>query len=117
MGHADGMGENVIQKKRETLQNRFELFFKGRKNSAQAIAIFSIIVNCLNPAHVRLTDLTLNFASKKGIKRISLVDYVDSLLTKNPKFKPHQSQLVIHKFISNQCTIPSIFLLNNHFSK
>lgn len=108
--------QQKIEKCRQSLQKRFELFFKGRENSSQANAVFSILVNCLNPDHVRLVDLTLKFNSAKGIQRVSLVDYINSLLDSQAKLEPDQSQMVVHNYIKSHCTIPKIFLLNKFFT-
>ena len=117
LGKADSPDQDASEEKlRADLQRRFDIFFRGRQNAAQASAVFSIIVDCLNPKHIRLTDLTLNFTSRQGPKRVSLVDYVNSLLTADPKNKPEPSHLIVHKYVSTHCTIPEIFLLNSQFS-
>ena len=111
----EGTSEKVDQEnKRLALQHRFDLFFKGRKNSQQAIAVFSILNQCLEPDLVKLLDLTLNFNSKEGIKGVSLVDYIDSLLDSESR-PPSTAQLVLHNYVRERCTIPNIFLLNKNF--
>ena len=108
--------QQKLEKSKQALQKRFELFFKGRDNSSQANAVFSILVNCLNPDHVRLVDLTLKFNSAKGIQRVSLVDYINSLLDSQARHEPDHSQMVVHNYIKSHCTIPKIFLLNKFFT-
>ena len=119
LGHAEKVSDSSDQKtekSRLALQKRFELFFKGRDNATQANAVFSILINCLNPEHVRLVDLTLAFNSIKGVQRVSLVDYINSLLDSAPDQKPDQSQIVVHNYIKTHCKIPNIFLLNKYFT-
>ena len=111
----EGSSGKVDQdKKRAALQNRFELFFKGRKNSQQAMAVFSILNQCLEPDLIKSIDLTLNFNSKKGIKGVSVVDYIDSMLDSESS-PPSTAQLVLHNYVRERCTIPRIFLLNKNF--
>lgn len=118
LAHAEKSVDSTNQKAekiKQELQKRFELFFKGRENAPQANAVFSILVNCLNPEHVRLVDLTLKFNSARGIRRVSLVDYINSLLDARPSAQPDQSQLVVHNYIKSHCKIPEIFLLNKFY--
>ena len=119
LGLAEKIGDPLADKNpaklRQQLQNRFELFFKGRDNATQANALFSILVTCLDPSHVRLEDLTLNFNSKNGVQGASLVDYVNAVLDANPKSKPDQAQNVVHNYLKQKCKIPKIFVLNKYF--
>ena len=100
------------EKKRLALQNRFELFFKGRKNYSQAVAVFSIMNQCLDPEQFKLVDLTVKFRSKNGgeVKSVSVIDYIDCLL--DPEAQPTQAQEILHNFVRSHCTIPKIFVLN-----
>lgn len=103
-------------KQREILQKRFEIFFKGRKNAAQANAVFSIIVNCIDPQHITPVDLTLTFNSTRGGKKnISLPDYIDSLLQNDSKRPPTVDQIVVHRYVNSKCKIPDLFVLNRHY--
>ena len=102
------------EKKRLALQARFELFFKGRKNGQQAMAVFSILNQCLEPDLIKAIDLTLNFNSKEGIKGVSIIDYIDSMLDSDSR-PPSTAQLVLHNYVRERCTIPKIFLLNTNF--
>ena len=97
---------------RATLQQRFELFFRGHKIGQQAGAVFSIINHCVESGHIDPVDLSLKFASRQGgQKNVSLVDYVHCLLTENHPVQP--DQLVLHKFVQTKCNIPKFFLVNN----
>ena len=107
--------EKDVEKIRAALQVRFELFFKGRKNYAQAVAVFSIINQCLNPEQFKLIDLTVKFRSKLDsgdVRSVSVIDYIDCLL--NAEAQPTQAQQVLHNFIRSHCVIPKIFMLNPH---
>lgn len=103
----------------EKLQNRFELFLKGREQAQSAAALFSIVINCVSLKNVRLHDLTLAFALKNGgIKRVSLVDYINQLLMNPPPGQtPPTDLLALHKYITKHCTIPEIFVRNQEFLK
>ena len=107
------------EKKKLALQQRFELFFKGQKRAHQAGAVFSIINECVDSSLIVLTDLTLKFKTIKGVrKNVSLVDYVNSLLTEktiNQDQEEKKEYLVCHRFIQAHCNIPKIFLLNKNF--
>ena len=122
IGRADVHNSTVtVEKQRQLLQNRFEIFFKGRQNASQANAVFSIIVNCLKDplTNVRPVDLTLTFYSTQhgNLKRVSLVDYVNTLLDANPTdVQPPLAHLIVHKYINSLCNIPNIFVLNPYFA-
>ena len=108
--------EQTLKKQREILQQRFQLFFKGRKNSSQAFAVFSIINECLDPNHINSIDLSLQFRSREGkLKSVSLTDYFDCMLEKNPNNVPHKDFVVVHNYVTKHCNVPAIFLLNKHF--
>ena len=96
------------------MQKGFDLFFKGRKKIDQASAVFSILVNCLNPKNFNLVDLTMQFNSQTGPKKVSIVDHVNNLLDSNPKQRPGPSHLVLHNYIryQSQMTNPQCFYMN-----
>lgn len=105
--------ERDVEKIRAALQARFELFFRGRKNYSQAVAVFSIIIQCLNPDQFKLVDLTVKFRSKRAsgdVRSVSVIDYIDCLL--NVEARPTQAQQVLHNFVRSHCVIPKIFMLN-----
>ena len=118
LGNADSQNSQLSEKAEKeklklALQKRFEFFFKGQRNFQQAGAIFSIINQCVDSSHIDLIDLTLKFNSQQGPKHVSLIDYVNCLLTENQTVE--KDQLVVHNFIQTKCNIPKIFLLNKHF--
>jgi len=96
------------------LVTRFDNFFEGNPLRSSACAIFSIIIKVLPLTTVRDFDLTVNFVAKNGIeKRISLVDYVHSLLTSD---KPvTDACLLLHEYVSRRCKIPTFFVVNQQF--
>lgn len=101
---------------RKNLQNKFEKYLEGHQFKAQASAIFSIIVNCLELTLIREHDLTVCFASLEGEKnkRLSLVDYISFLLS--PEIKPSSGLIFLHEYIKKYCLIPNIFVKNNYFA-
>lgn len=109
--------EIQAQVKRTLLQDRFDKFMAGQKIKNQASAVFSIIVHCLPLALVREHDLTLKFASRKkreGI-RVSLVDYVTSLLTERKIVRPEF--VYVHRYFRKTCCIPDVFVVNSILKK
>jgi hypothetical protein len=101
---------------RKILQQKFDKFLEGHPKKVQASAIFSIIINCINVKLIREHDLTFSFKSKLNhatTTKISLVDYVTTLLTE--KMPVNQRLKVLNKYILNYCYIPKIFMLNKNF--
>jgi hypothetical protein len=105
-----------LEIKKNLLENKFEKFTDSFILKNQANAVFSILINCLNLTLVREHDLTISFQSAltKKTKRISLVDYVLTLLDPENK-KPNQDLLVLHKYLESFCNIPSLFINNSYF--
>ena len=118
-GRADAVAaqekeKNELQKK--ILESKFDKFTETHLLRAQAAAVFSILINCLNLSLVRDHDLTISFQSNlvHKTKRISLVDYILCLLDAAGK-PPSQDLLVLHNYLKTFCNIPSIFVSNPHF--
>jgi hypothetical protein len=103
---------------RKKLQLKFETLIDSFEWQAQAKAIFSIIVNCLNSNLIREHDLSFAFKSSKNKHlsiRFSLVDYITSLLTNGASVtKP---LLAFHNYVKTFCHIPVIFCRNQLFVK
>jgi len=103
------------------VEHRFASCFTNHDRSAEACAFFSLIVSVLiKQVGFRSTDLTLAFSqsrkqSKRSIKRISLVDYVCSLLESRPTHAPALDHLVLHRFLCSKIKIPKVFIRNAHF--
>jgi hypothetical protein len=106
--------KNELQKK--ILESKFDKFTETHLLRAQAAAVFSILINCLNLSLVRDHDLTISFQSNlvRNTKRISLVDYILCLLDSAGK-PPSQDLLVLHNYLKTFCNIPSIFVSNPYF--
>lgn len=101
--------------KKKFLESKFEKIIEGHIAKPQALAVFSILINCLDLHLIRDHDLTLSFQYRNNnLKRISLIDYILSLLDGSNK-KPSEPLLVLHNYIQNYCNIPSLFILNSHF--
>ena len=103
---------------RKKLQLKFETLIDSFEWQAQAKAIFSIIVNCLNSNLIREHDLSFAFKSSKNRQlsiRFSLVDYITSLLTSGASVtKP---LLAFHNYVKTFCHIPVIFCKNQLYVK
>jgi hypothetical protein len=105
--------EILAQNERKLLQLRFEKFVANFTYKNEAGSIFSIIVNCINPAFIRSHDLTIIFfadKTKRFKKYISAVDYVNFLLSE--KELPTPSLIALHRFVQSFCFIPKIFIRN-----
>lgn len=96
------------------------------KNSAEKIlsladqperakTLFNIIVQYIPPSALSPVDLSVWFrrTSKKKTERISLIEYINCLLTKRDK--PNKEIMKLHSFITKRCLIPKFLILNKHF--
>ena len=111
-------GTNAIAKngsKVKLLQNIFNKFVENLSEKNEAIAIFSVISNCVPNHLIKEQDLTIMFRekNKKKKKMISIVDYVISLLS--PQLIVAPPLIAMHRFIRNFCQIPQVFIRNKAF--
>lgn len=98
------------------LQKIFSQFVENLPIKNEAVSVFSIIANCVNPQYIKKQDLSITFMSKTGEKKhVSLVDYVISMLTPDALVKP--PLIAIHRFVKKFCNIPNIFVKNKSFEK
>jgi hypothetical protein len=100
------------------LQNTFLKFVENFSEKNEAVAIFSVISNCVPHSLIKEHDLTVAFKTtagkeKRNLKRISIVDYVISLLS--PKIIVSPSLIAMHRFILQFCKIPRVFIRNKAF--
>ena len=96
------------------LQTIFNKFVDNLPQKNEAISVFSIISNCIDPKYIRSQDLTITFMSKTGEKKhISLVDYIVTLLS--PEIIVRPPLIAIHRFVGKFCNIPVFFMKNKHF--
>ena len=112
------IGESNKESQRKQMQLQFDKFVSSFKLKCEAGAIFSIIINCIDPAIVRPHDLTVVFfadKNKRSKKLVSIVDYISCLL--NCHEIPSPSFLVLHRFMQSFCYIPKIFILNKYLKK
>ena len=104
----------------QTLEDRFASCFCDQVVATQARGLFSILSRALcGETSFRQSDLSVAFrqARKPGIlKRISLVDYTSNLLDKRPTFFPPTDHLVLHRYLSQKCKIPKLFIRNHYFA-
>ena len=104
----------------QTLADRFASCFHDQTIALQARGLFSFLSQALcNETSFRRSDLTVAFrqARKPGIlKRISLVDYASNLLDKRAAFYPPTDHLVLHRYLSERCKIPKVFVKNHYFA-
>jgi hypothetical protein len=112
------VGESNKESQRKQMQLQFDKFVSSFKLKCEAGAIFSIIINCIDPAIVRPHDLTVVFfadKNKRSKKLVSIVDYISCLL--NCHEIPSPSFLVLHRFMQSFCYIPKIFIRNKYLCK
>jgi len=104
---------------RDDIDARFAECFSNHEEKTLASALFSIVGPALKKeAGFRRTDLSLAFSQsrKPGVlRRVSVVDYVASLLQSQPVSRPSVDLLVVHRFLSERCKIPKLFVKNWHF--
>ena len=111
--------ENSCDREAETerMKQLFSDFFQGQPFQPQACAIFSIVLGKLGSSKINPLDLTITFSSRQkkgGTKKLSVVDYVASLLA--PTGRASRDQAVLHNYIARQCTIPQSCIRNKWFT-
>jgi len=101
------------------IEQKFESCFLGQANASLACALFGILARVLKEQKgFRDFDLSLAFeqSRKPGkIRRVSIVDYVCALLNERASAPPITDHLVVHRFLSERCKIPAIFIRNPYF--
>ena len=100
------------------LEKTFASFFHNRDDKVEAIAIFSIIIRVIPDTILRTFDLTVAFKQwreSESKKRISLVDYVDTLLDARPLANSTKDFRVLHNYLASRCNIPKLFIRNPEF--
>ena len=115
---SDPVNENSPTVDVKLMQQQFEKFVTNFPQKNEAAAVFSIVINCINAKFVRPHDLTVIFFSdsrRKEKKLISLVDYINCLLS--PHEIPTSNLLALHKFVQTFCYIPKIFVRNVFLQK
>ena len=108
--------KNLLRlKKLELVKKKFLDFFSGHELQNQACAIFSLIVEKIDVDRVDAGDLSITFKSRgaEKKKKISLVDYIASLLV--PNKPPSLDHLVLHNFVTSQCVLPVSCIRNENF--
>lgn len=98
------------------LEVKFEKLIESEPLKTQAMSVFDMIINCINVKQVSEADLSLSFLSSKlssSSKKISLVDYIMTLLVPNKTV--NRDLQVVHNYIGSLCVIPKIFVKNNNF--
>ena len=101
----------------EKMEKKFFNFFTGHACQANAGSIFSLIVRSVPSNAISLRDLSLQFrrrSDKKPVK-VSLVDYIDVLLTPNPVAGSREEFKVAHNYITSVCKLPQLLILNPQF--
>ena len=100
--------------KTKLLQSIFLKFVENLNEKNEAVAIFSVISNCVPNHLIREQDLTVVFREKNNKKKmISIVDYVISLLS--PKLIVSPPLIAMHRYVHNFCKIPQVFIRNKAF--
>ena len=63
-------------------------------------------------------DLSFAFAQRRATakrKRVSVVDYVDSLLDESPAARADPMHKALHRYLKQRCKLPKMFIRNPHF--
>jgi hypothetical protein len=98
----------------KVLQTIFLKFVENLPEKNEAIAIFSVISNCVPNHLIREQDLTVIFKEKNNKKKmISIVDYVISILS--PQIIVTPPLIAMHRFVHKFCKIPQVFIRNKAF--
>lgn len=107
-----------------SLEKKFSTFFDGHPDKVTASAIFSIVIRVIPDSMLRTFDLTVAFKLRQRHQfnsqgdnetRISLVDYVDTLLDTHPIARAQLEFKVLHEFLKQKCNIPRLFIKNVEF--
>ena len=120
VGGASKTRKASAKKISQSLEDRFASCFSDNESAIQARGLFSILSQTLcNEPSFRRSDLSVAFrqARKPGIlKRVSVVDYASNLLDHKPTFFPSTDHLVLHRYLSEKCKIPKLFIKNRYFA-
>jgi len=112
-------GSEVTFEDTKKLCERFNSCFKFHEHSSTANAIFSIIVKVLaGESCFRPFDFTVSFKQTRRpgtVKRISVIDFVDSLLDARPSAPASKEFKVLNNYLAERCKIPRLFVFNPHF--
>jgi len=103
---------------KHTLTTRFTQLLSNFEQKEIATNIFSIIVHVIPLKFVRKNDLTFSFSSKRGLVRVSLVDYVTALLERDRKkydSSNYEQLTALHNFVNEKATIPRALIKNEFF--
>lgn len=100
---------------REQTVKRFEKFVEGHPNKAKARALFSVCAR--STAKIDPYDFTVAFAARSGpAKKVSVVDYIHSLLSERDSGDTDLS--VLHKYFTEKhsCVFPKSFIANPRYA-
>jgi len=121
-----GKYKNSIRKRKfssdlDSLERKFAECFAGHPKASTAKAIFSIISKVLTDPQCsafRSFDMSFAFAQRRTsskLKRVSIVDYIDSLLDSAPVARADPSHKALHRYLKKRCKLPKMFILNPSF--
>ena len=106
----------------ESLEKKFAECFSSHEKAATARAIFSVISKVLTSRECgsafRSFDISFAFAQRRAAakrKRVSVVDYVDSLLDESPAARADPLHKALHRYLKQRCKLPKMFIRNPHF--
>jgi len=111
-----GFGEDQNKKFEKSFLDRGCALFEDHPLKHKARGILSIVTRALPFKVLSDTDITVSFfsADKCLRRKISLVDYIQSLLDAESG-PPEQQFRVLHTYIQSKCQIPKALILNKHF--
>jgi len=121
-----GKYKNSIKRRKfpsdlDSLERKFAECFAGHPKASTAKAIFSIISKVLTDPQCsafRSFDMSFAFAQRRTsskLKRVSIVDYIDSLLDSAPVARADPSHKALHRYLKKRCKLPKMFILNPSF--
>lgn len=101
---------------KKALSTRFKKLILAFENKKKAEAIFNILIECIDIKHIDGNDLTFHFKTRgKKVIRISLIDYVILLVSKDTNQNVDLKMLTMHQYVTKCCSIPKFLIENKVF--
>jgi len=100
-----------MKRREKFLLDRFAPFFEDHPNRVKAKSLLSIIVRAIPEHLLREIDLSVKFNWKFGVKHVSLIDYINSLVS-DRGFAVEAEQQVLHRYIKSRCQLPKYLVTN-----
>jgi hypothetical protein len=95
------------------LANQFEKLITGYKYKGRALAVYSLLENCILSRFTLTPDLLIT-VGRTGKLKISIVDYIHYLVD-GESGRPPPKYLIFHKFVMEKCHVPHLMVQNKFF--